>query len=56
MITVLFLCQGGPDRPAMAAACTEFLAGGRVTARVAAARSLPDVPRVVTLLQDKGLH
>ncbi len=56
MITILFLCQGGPDHPAMAAACTEFLAGGRINARVAAAHSQPDTPRVITLLRDKGLH
>jgi len=56
MTTILFLCQGGPDLPAMAAACTEFLAAGQLTALVAAGRELPEDTRVVTLLREKGLH
>ncbi len=56
MTSLLFINQGRPDKPAMAAACIESMAGNQVSARAAALFPDPADKRVMEIMRRAGLE
>jgi sigma-54 dependent transcriptional regulator, acetoin dehydrogenase operon transcriptional activator AcoR len=56
MRTILFVNQGVPDKPAMAAACVKFHGKGNVSAAVAADIGTPGYKEVPEILEQSGMH
>lgn len=56
MITILFIDQNKPDKPAIAAAWVEFLSNGLVAAAVASGQLAPDSDCIDEILQCQGLQ